>query len=138
MNTNLGFGQVIEEVLRQMRGSGPLEELSEALRTLDAKRTGLVTAEDFRRVCQANFTFTERHVQFLIFMASSHRTEDSEGREMVKYEKTLKKLVLARNRKMGELQNAVSERAIATDQVRVLVQKRRMPAPKGGEKGQKR
>mmetsp|Transcript_58877 Transcript_58877/g.139094 ORF Transcript_58877/g.139094 Transcript_58877/m.139094 type:complete len:310 (-) Transcript_58877:170-1099(-) len=135
---NAAKEQVIEEVLRQMRGSGPLEELSEALRTLDAKRTGLVTAEDFRRVCQANFTFTERHVQFLIFMASSHRTEDSEGREMVKYEKTLKKLVLARNRKMGELQNAVSERAIATDQVRVLVQKRRMPAPKGGEKGQKR
>ncbi|KAJ1490386.1 hypothetical protein T484DRAFT_3341934 [Baffinella frigidus] len=91
--------QVIEEVLRQLQGSGPLEQLKDSLRALDREKTGMVAAEDFKRLCEANFSFAERHVQFLISISSN--TDDfgtGQFKDMVMYEVILKKLNVARNR----------------------------------------
>lgn len=44
--------QLLEEVLRQLQGDGPMERLQSALTSLDEKRHGIVSAEDFKRVLQ--------------------------------------------------------------------------------------
>lgn len=93
--------QVVEEVLRQLQGHGPLEQLRESLQAVDRSGAGLVRAEEFRALLTGmdRFTFEDRHVQFLISIAA--RGAGPVGApQMVAYPTILEKLNVARNRRL--------------------------------------
>lgn len=103
--------QLLEEVLRQLQGDGPMERLQSALISLDEKRVGIVSADGFREVLQDNSKLELKHINFLMQQAGTEETEgQGEGAGqvvvMVQYNAFLDMLRVARNRKMAALQRA--------------------------------
>jgi len=96
--------QLLEEILRQLQGDGPMEELQERLARIDHAKTGMIGIKEFRSALNGlgeKGVLQEKHYAYLLEQAGS-RVES--GRHVVQYNHFLELLRLARNRAMASLQ----------------------------------